>query len=250
MAPVCLQQLEPELPFRCGMVLGRKRGDALPVKALADAAGRQAECAESWLACWQVLVLVEIEIDGTGIKFAKRFLPEHGDAVFLFIWPVCRAADEDGQAALWPVGIARAEAQAVDALVDDAAVHEVVVEAADFDLRVGVLVLQVEARERQVLVARLVLAVALVLEHRADARPGTRLDEGKEAQAVLGAEDGLVGAAQRAGPPVRQACMEAALAVEEAVVAVQCEPRIGVSRIGLLQTVDDLGFLFHFGSCF
>ena len=47
MAPVCLQQLEPKLPFRCGMVLGRKRGDALPVEALADAAGRQAECAES-----------------------------------------------------------------------------------------------------------------------------------------------------------------------------------------------------------
>lgn len=80
--------------------------------------------------------------------------------------------------------------------------------------------------------------------------PGLVSMKGKEAQAVLGAEDGLVGAAQRAGPPVRQACMEAALAVEEAVVAVQCEPRIGVSRIGLLQTVDDLGFLFHFGSCF
>lgn len=143
------------------MVLGRKRGDALPVKALADAAGRQAECAESWLACWQVLALAEIEIDGTGIELAERFLPEHGDAVFLFIWLACRAADEDGQAALRPVGIARAEAQAVDALVDDAAVHEVVVEAADFDLRVGVLVLQVEARERQVLVARLVLAVVL-----------------------------------------------------------------------------------------
>lgn len=59
MAPVCLQQLEPELPFRCGMVLGRKRGDALPVEALADAARWQAECAESWLACWQVLALAE-----------------------------------------------------------------------------------------------------------------------------------------------------------------------------------------------
>ena len=93
--------------------------------------------------------------------------------------------------------------------------------------------LQVEARERQVLVARLVLAVALVLEHRADARIGARLDEGEEAQAALSTEDGLVGAAQRA-IAVWHACVKAPLAVEEAVVAVQCEPRIEVPRIGIL----------------
>lgn len=94
-----------------------------------------------------------------------------------------------------------------------------------------------------------VVMVALVLEHRADARIGACLDEGEKAQAALGAEDGLVGAAQRAGPHVRHACVEAALAVEEAVVAVQHKARIGVPRIGLLQNVDDLGFLFHFGIC-
>lgn len=127
------------------MVVGGERGDVLAVEAIAIAACLYPRLMEFWQAGRQVLALAEIEIGGTGVHLAEALLPEQRDTVFLFVRLICRAADKDGQAALRPVDVSCAEAQAVDALVDDIAVHEVVVEAACFELRVGVLMLYVEA---------------------------------------------------------------------------------------------------------
>ena len=125
-----------------------------------------------------------------------------------------------------PVLTTRAEAQPVYPLIDDVAIHEIVIETAGFEFGVGILMLQIESGERQMPVARFILAVALILEHRADAGLFARLNEREQAQTAFGTEDGLIDARGLACPPIGRFGVEPSLAVEKTVVAVQRETRV------------------------
>ena len=91
-----------------------------------------------------------MEIEISCVAFQPAVLAAVEQAPALLAMPVVsarRAAGEEGQAAQTVVPLAQAQAQAVDFLVDDVAIEEVVIEPARFDFQPVLFVLHVEPAE-------------------------------------------------------------------------------------------------------
>ena len=96
----------------------------------------------------QVLETAEVEVGCVALQAAVLAAIEQAPAPqAVSVIRARRAAGKEGQAARPGGPLSQAQAQAVDFLVDDVAIEEVVIETACFDFQPGLFVLHVEPSE-------------------------------------------------------------------------------------------------------